>query len=103
MSYSEAVKNRKRLLTACGVVILTATLLMLPGLPLSGRFRYAIKRLTARIETRVAYWRGQHPRTVSLAGTLRGSGAFVEAVRGAPLTEADYHMAGLAPDANPYD
>ena len=29
--------------------------------------------------------------------------AWLEAVRGAPLTEADYHMAGLAPDANPYD
>ena len=27
--------------------------------------------------------------------------AWLEAVRGAPLTEADYHMAGLTPDANP--
>jgi hypothetical protein len=29
--------------------------------------------------------------------------AWLEAVRGAPLTEADYHTAGLEPDANPYD
>jgi len=29
--------------------------------------------------------------------------AWLEAVRGAPLIEADYHIAGLAPDANPYD
>jgi len=28
--------------------------------------------------------------------------AWLEAVRGAPLTEADYHMAGLKLDANPY-
>jgi hypothetical protein len=28
--------------------------------------------------------------------------AWLEAVRGAPLTEADYHTAGLTPDANPY-
>ena len=28
--------------------------------------------------------------------------AWLEAVRGTPLTKADYHMAGLAPDANPY-
>jgi hypothetical protein len=27
--------------------------------------------------------------------------AWLEAVRGAPLTEADYHMAGLTPGANP--
>jgi hypothetical protein len=28
--------------------------------------------------------------------------AWLEAVRGAPLTEADYHTAGQASDANPY-
>jgi hypothetical protein len=28
--------------------------------------------------------------------------AWLEAVRGAPLTEADYHRAGLTPDANPW-
>jgi hypothetical protein len=27
--------------------------------------------------------------------------AWLEAVRGAPLTEADYHTAGLTPDVNP--
>jgi len=28
--------------------------------------------------------------------------AWLEAVRGAPLLESDYHTAGLAPDANPH-
>ena len=98
MSFSEAVKNRKRLLAACGAFILTATLLMSPGLPWSDRIRYATKRLTARIETRIAYWRGQHPRTVSLAGTLRGSGAFVDAVRGARIAalESDSGYAAMS-------
>jgi hypothetical protein len=98
MQHSEAVKSRKRRLAACGVVILTVTLLMLPGLPWSGRIRYAIKRLTARIETRIAYWRGQHPRTVSLSGRLSGSGAFVEAVRGARVAalESDSGYAAMS-------
>ncbi|HEV8486562.1 MAG TPA: transglutaminase domain-containing protein [Blastocatellia bacterium] len=85
MPHSEVVKNRKRILTASATIVLVATLLFLPGLPWSGRIRYAIKRWAAKLETTLADLRGQHPRTVSLAGKLTGSGAFVEAVKGARI------------------
>ena len=79
----KVVKNRKRMLAVGGAVMLGATLLSAPGLPWSGRSRYAIRRWSAKFATTLADLRGQHPRTVSLTGKLTGTGAFVEAVRGA--------------------
>ena len=77
------MKNRKRLLVVCAAVILAVTLLLVPGLPWSGRYHYTVRRWKAKFESKLSDLRGQHPRTVSLTGKLTGSGAFVEAVRGA--------------------
>jgi Transglutaminase-like superfamily len=75
----------KHPLTACLAILLLAIALFWPAFPWSYRLRYTAKRAGAKFESRIAAWRGQQPRPISISGKLIGSGAFIESLKGAQV------------------
>jgi len=52
----------------------------LPGLPWSPRARHTLKRVVAKTQMKLAKWRGNEPRFVSIAGRVNAPGAQVDAL-----------------------
>lgn len=65
------------------VMALLFTAVLSPGLPWSARIRQNILRLVVKAEARVASLKGEESKLVSLKGRFSGTGAQVEALRGA--------------------
>ena len=77
--------KKKSLLIACLGLLLLSILLFFPGLPWSTRLQYTVKRVAIKFNSKIAEWRGQQPRPVSIYGKLVGSGAFAESLKGAQV------------------
>ncbi|HKP85177.1 MAG TPA: transglutaminase domain-containing protein [Blastocatellia bacterium] len=78
------MRRRIKCAVAASIAIaLLAAALFWPGLPWSARLRYTARRAAAKFESKVAAWRGQRPRPVSISGKLTGDGALVESLKGA--------------------
>lgn len=73
----------KRLIVVCTSTALLLAVMCAPNLPWSARFHRTLNRLLTKAETKIARWRGQQPRLVSLTGKLTGYGAQVKSLRGA--------------------
>lgn len=73
----------KRATLASLILILLLAALLSPGLPWSARVRMNILRLIVKAEAHVASLKGESPKMVSLQGRLSGTGAEVEALKGA--------------------
>ena len=82
-------RKRARLTIALCVLAAGGTVLSLPGLPWSARCHYVARRAMSRFGATVAAWRGVRPRPVSLSGTLAGSGALVESLKGAQVAAVE--------------
>jgi len=55
-------------------------ILLFPGSPWAARIRHTLKRTTVKAEIKLARWRGQEPRLVSMAGQLNGPGLQIQAL-----------------------
>ncbi|MCI0489038.1 MAG: carboxypeptidase-like regulatory domain-containing protein [Blastocatellia bacterium] len=78
-------KTIKRLIVGCIGVTLFLAALFWPGLPWSAHVRYTFRRIAFKIETKIAAWRNDQPRPVTLSGKVSGRGAFVQALKGAQV------------------
>lgn len=52
-------------------VSITLFVIFCPGLPWSARCRYNLRRLTVKSAIRMARWRGQQPKSVTISGRLK--------------------------------
>jgi transglutaminase-like putative cysteine protease len=69
------------------MIVVTAVLagMLWPGLPWSARLRHVLRRATVKIEARFAELRGVETRPLSISGRLSGSGAHLDALKGAQV------------------
>lgn len=70
----------KPVIIATAVVLVTLSLLFVPGLPWSARCQHYVKRVAVRAEMKLARWRGHEPRLMSIAGRLNAPGVRVQAL-----------------------
>jgi hypothetical protein len=80
---------KKKIIRRFSLFILTVFLFLsiaaLPGFPWSARYQQKLRRITAKFEIEVAAWRSEKPQPVSLSAKLSGSGALIEALKGAQV------------------
>ncbi len=66
-------------------IFLSLTILTLPGFPWSARAHQTLRRVTTKLKIKTATWRSEKPQSVSISAKLRGSGALIEALKGAQV------------------
>jgi hypothetical protein len=79
----------KKIIKRLSFLILTVFLLLsipaLPGFPWSARYQQKLRRITTKFEIQVAAWRSEKPQAVAISAKLSGSGALIEALKGAQV------------------
>ena len=73
-------RNWKRWAVSLLCLSLLVFVLFFPGTPWAGRVRHSLKRIALRAEMKLARWRGNEPRLVSIAGQLNAPGLQVQAL-----------------------
>jgi transglutaminase-like putative cysteine protease len=86
-SYKPGARIRTIKRTALVMLVVTALLagMLWPGLPWSARLRHVLRRATVKLEAQFAALRGVETGPVSISGKLTGSGAYLDAVKGAQV------------------
>ncbi len=67
------------------IVLGLLAILLWPGLPWSARIRHTIRRASVKIEAQFAQLRGVDVQPISVSGKLSGSGAYLDALKGAQV------------------
>lgn len=80
---------KKRLSYSSIGIVLLLTLMFLPGLPWSARFRHVVKKILTKAEIQAAAWKGESPQLVSLSGKLTTKQSNKQAVEGAEIEALD--------------
>jgi hypothetical protein len=75
----------KKMLVALLAMFSLALILICPGLPWSDRCNYMLRRFTVKTQFKLATWRGQRPKFISLFGRLKGDGGLQNAASGARI------------------
>ena len=81
-----AMRSKVKIVFATGVVLSVLLLsIFWPGFPGGARLRQSARRVTIRLDSKLAAWFGRQPVPVSLQARVVGDGALVEALKGAQV------------------
>jgi hypothetical protein len=75
----------KRLILFTITIFLFLSVPILPGFPWSARSYQKLRRMANKLGIKVAAWRNEKPQPVSISAKLSGSGAFIQALKGAQV------------------
>jgi hypothetical protein len=80
---------KKKIIKRLSVFTVTLFLLLsvptLPGFPWSARSYQRLRRITTKFGIKVAAWRNEKPQPVAISAKLQGSGALIQALKGAQV------------------